>query len=87
MKSKIGLKLPIASAALVGALAAVGSSAADVLKEGHYDFTSCWSGVSYVIAFSKGHIALSFELTGTNRSNPRVALTTRPPLGAWEFIL
>jgi hypothetical protein len=70
MKSKIILKLPIVSAAWVVAALAVASSVADVPKEGHYDFTSCWSGVSNVIAFSKTHIALSFELTGTNRSNP-----------------
>ncbi len=26
-------------------------------KEGNYDFTSCWSGVSNAIAFSKTHSA------------------------------
>ena len=44
--------------------------AADLPKEGSYDITSCWSGASNVIAFSKTHTASSFELTGTARSNP-----------------
>ena len=39
-------------------------------KEGNYDYTSCWSGVNNVITFSKTHTASSFEMTGTNRSNP-----------------
>jgi hypothetical protein len=46
------------------------AAAADLPKQGNYDFTSCWSGVSNTIAFSKTHTASSFELTGTNRSNP-----------------
>ena len=44
--------------------------AAEVPKEGSYDYTSCWSGVNNVITFSKTHTASSFEMTGTNRSNP-----------------
>ena len=44
--------------------------AAEVPKEGNYDYTSCWSGVNNVITFSKTHTASSFEMTGTNRSNP-----------------
>jgi hypothetical protein len=44
--------------------------AAELPKEGSYDFTSCNSGVSSVITFSKTHTASSYELTGTNRSNP-----------------
>src|SRR5262245_45912565 len=52
-------------------LASVGIPlAADLPKEGSYDITSCWSGASNVIAFSKTHTASSFELTGTARSNP-----------------
>src|SRR5437879_5028852 len=44
--------------------------AADLPKQGSYDITSCWSGVSNAIAFSKTHTASSVELTGTTRSNP-----------------
>ena len=44
--------------------------AAELPKEGSYDFTSCWSGANNVITFSKTHTASSFEMTGTNRSNP-----------------
>jgi len=39
-------------------------------KEGGYDYTACWSGVSNPIAFSKTHNASSYEFTGTTRSNP-----------------
>ncbi len=53
------------------AATAVGSSfAADIPKEGSYDFTSCWSGVSNLIGFSKTHWALSYEMTGASRSSP-----------------
>jgi hypothetical protein len=44
--------------------------AAELPKEGTYDFNSCWSGVNNTITFSKTHTASSYELTGTNRSNP-----------------
>jgi hypothetical protein len=44
--------------------------AAEPLKEGSYDYTSCWSGVNNVITFSKTHTASSYELTGTTRNNP-----------------
>lgn len=44
--------------------------AAELPKEGSYDFTSCSSGVNNVITFSKTHTANSYEITGTNRSNP-----------------
>ncbi len=47
-----------------------GALAADLPKQGSYDVTTCWSGVSSVIAFSKTHTASSYELTGTTRSNP-----------------
>ena len=43
--------------------------AAEVPKEGNYDYTSCWSGVNNMITFSKTHTGSSFELTGTIRSN------------------
>src|SRR5712664_1767013 len=44
--------------------------ATELPKEGSYDYTSCWSGVNNVITFSKTHTASSYEMTGTNRSNP-----------------
>lgn len=39
-------------------------------KEGNYDFSSCWSGVSNMIAFDKTHVAYSFEMSGTTQTNP-----------------
>ena len=42
--------------------------AADLPKEGPFDYTACWSGVNNVITFSPTHSAFSFELTGTTRS-------------------
>ena len=49
---------------------ALGSAlAADLPKEGKYDFTSCWSGENKLINFSKTHSASSYEMTGVIRSN------------------
>jgi hypothetical protein len=67
MQRRIGF---ISAAALVAAAAAGSAVAADLPKEGSYDQTSCWSGVSNLIAFSKTHFAFSYEMTGSNRSNP-----------------
>ena len=44
--------------------------AAELPKEGSYDYTACWSGVNNTITFSKTHTASSYEMTGTTRSNP-----------------
>ena len=44
--------------------------AGELPKEGNYDYTACWSGVNNVITFSKTYTASSFEIAGTNRSNP-----------------
>ena len=44
--------------------------AAELSKEGSYDYTACWSGVNNTITFSKTHTASSYEMTGTTRSNP-----------------
>ena len=44
--------------------------AAELPKEGSYDYTACWSGANNVITFSKTHTASSYEMTGTTRSNP-----------------
>jgi len=43
--------------------------ATDIPKEGPYGLTSCFSGVSNLIAFSKTHWASTYEHTGTNLSN------------------
>ena len=44
--------------------------AAELPKEGSYDYTACWSGVNNTITFSKTHTASSYEMTGAIRSNP-----------------
>lgn len=61
-------KLTRIAAVLSSAL--VATAAAQLPKEGRYDFTACWAGISQSIAFSKTHNALSYEMTGTTRSNP-----------------
>ena len=67
----------------IGALCAVASVglavAADLPKEGTYDFTSCYSGVANPIAFSKTHSAVSLEYSGVVLSNPPAASSTRAP--------
>jgi hypothetical protein len=60
--------IPVAT--LIAVTSAGSAFAADLPKEGRYDFTGCWSGVSSVIEFSKTHSASSYEMTGTTRSNP-----------------
>jgi|SRR3954471_12565161 hypothetical protein len=45
-------------------------AAAELPKEGSYDFTACWSGISNAVTFSKTHTASSYEITGAIRSNP-----------------
>jgi hypothetical protein len=57
----------ISLAAFIGLASAGFAFAAELPKEGNYDFTSCYSGVSNTIAFSKTHSAYSFEITGVNR--------------------
>lgn len=70
MKVKFNRTLQFATAGLVATLTVAGVAVADLPKAGRVDFNSCWSGVSNVLAFSKTHVAFSFELTGANRSNP-----------------
>jgi len=43
---------------------------AELQKEGNFDYTFSWAGVNNVISFSKDHNAISYEMTGTTRSNP-----------------
>jgi hypothetical protein len=59
--------LPVISAAIIGCAAA---AAADLPKEGKVDITSCYSGIANIIDFSKTYGAVSYELMGTNRSDP-----------------
>jgi hypothetical protein len=56
--------------ALLIVTSAPSAFAAELPKEGSYDYTACWSGVNNVITFSKTHTASSYEMTGSNRSNP-----------------
>jgi hypothetical protein len=55
--------------ALLIAASPLSAFAAELPKEGSYDYTACWSGVNNSITFSKTHTGSSFELTGTIRSN------------------
>ena len=63
------MKASVQAVSLAVLLAIGAPAAAEVPKEGNYDVTTCWSGVSNVIAFSKTHTAFSYEMTGTSRSN------------------
>ena len=65
MKAKF-LSLAVAASTLL----ATSTLAADIPKEGPFDFVACWSGDSREIAFSPRHTASSYEFTGTIRSNP-----------------
>jgi hypothetical protein len=67
MKKTLGF---ISLVALIGTGSASSAFAAELPKEGSYDFTSCWSGVANTITFSTTHSAFSYEMTGTSLSNP-----------------
>jgi hypothetical protein len=55
-------KIPLLAVAV---LATIGiASAATFPKEGAYDYTSCWSGSTQLIAFSKTHNAFTYEMMG-----------------------
>ena len=58
----------LAATTLLATAAAV--QAADLPKEGSFDFTACWAGTANMVAFSKTHWANTFEMTGSTRSNP-----------------
>lgn len=55
---------------LISIFATYSVATAQVAKEGTYDLTACWSGVSNTIAFSPTHSAFSYEMMGTGRSTP-----------------
>jgi hypothetical protein len=67
MQRRIGF---MKATALIAMAAAGSTIAADLPKEGKYDYTACWSGASNAIAFSDGYSASSYEFTGSVRSNP-----------------
>jgi hypothetical protein len=46
------------------------AAAAEPPKEGTYEYTSCWAGTGSYIEFSKTHSGFSYEIVGTNRTNP-----------------
>ncbi len=54
--------------AIAFALAAVSATAADMPKEGSYDFVACWSGVGNPVAISKTDSASAIEFSGTTRT-------------------
>jgi hypothetical protein len=60
----------MSATAFAAALSVPSVLAADLPKEGNYDFMSCYTGVSNAIAFSKAHGATTSELTGTIQSSP-----------------
>lgn len=70
MRSKLNLKLQVAGAGLVVALGITGAAAQTYPKEGNYDFSSCFSGASNIIAFTNTHTAFSYEMTGATQSIP-----------------
>ncbi len=71
MTSRLELIRLFEQAALGLTLGVAGAAAAQTYpKEGNYDFISCWSGNSNLVAFSKTHTAFSYEMAGISRSNP-----------------
>lgn len=66
-----------------------GAVAQSMPKEGNYDFTSCYSGTTNEIAFSKTHSAGSIESVGNNRTTPPGAhfdMTTFRCVGTYTII-
>lgn len=62
----------LAAASLL--VVAAAAQAADLPKEGKFDFTACWSGTANMVQFSKTQFAFGYEMTGTTRSNPPGAM-------------
>ena len=62
--------IPLRRISVPTALLVLASAAhAQMPKEGKYDFTSCWSGTSNMIRFSKTHFANNIEFTGSSRAS------------------
>lgn len=68
MRTSYGVSFLIAACSIP--VVAITAFASELPKEGNYDFTACWSGVSNPISFSKDHTASSYEMIGVTRSNP-----------------
>ena len=64
------MNTPSLALAAAATLVPMSALAADMPKEGPFDFIACWSGDSREIVFSPRHTANSYEFTGTVRSNP-----------------
>lgn len=64
------LKLVLVTVGLVTVLTVAGSALAAFPKAGKVDFTACWAGASNVVAFSKTHVAVSYEMTGATVAPP-----------------
>jgi len=59
-----------ACAFVATATVASAALAANLPKEGKYDYNACFAGVTSAIAFSRTHSATSSEFTGVILSNP-----------------
>jgi hypothetical protein len=59
----------IAAVAFVAATALPLAAAQGLPKEGRIDYVACWSGASNPMPFSKTQSAMTYEHTGTTRSN------------------
>jgi hypothetical protein len=60
----------MSAAVLAAIMVSPWAIAADLPKEGSYDFVSCFTGTSNTVTFSKTHWASTTELTGTSQTNP-----------------
>lgn len=74
MKTRLREKI---GCVLLGAATFGAASAANLPKEGNYNYTACWTSVTNPIDFNKSHQASSFEMNGTTRSNPPDGLFDR----------
>jgi hypothetical protein len=54
---------------LVFAVVFAVSPSAEAAQEGEWDNTSCWAGELWTITHSKQHLAGTYNITGTTRSN------------------
>ena len=68
-RSTAAVAVRVLSGAVAFAMAGA-TFAADMPKEGTYDFTSCWGGTAKTIALSKKHAGFTYELSGETLSNP-----------------
>jgi hypothetical protein len=62
--------LSLSFAAAIAAFSAIPGAAGPLPKEGRYDVTTCWSGVSIELKHSKDYGGTTYEMMGTVLSNP-----------------